>query len=127
MNGVKEMAQKLESIATPDAVKYNADGLVPVIVQDYQSDKVLMLAYMNKEALAQTLSTGKATYWSRSRQSYWVKGETSGHFQYVKEMFVDCDEDTLLIKVEQIGAACHTGSYTCFYRTIEMKGNDHDE
>lgn len=98
------------------------DGLVPAIVQDIETKEVLMLAYMDREALQRTLETGKATYWSRSRQKYWVKGETSGNFQMVREVFYDCDADTLLLKVEQLGSgACHTGEYSCFYRELKNK------
>ena len=94
-------------------------GLLPVIVQDYETGEVLMLAYMNRKAWLNTLETGKATYWSRSRNELWVKGETSGHVQIVKEILVDCDSDTLLLKVQQIGgAACHTGYKSCFYRKV---------
>ncbi len=100
-----------------DELKFDERGLIPVIVQDYENGDVLMLAYMNKETLKQTVETGKATYWSRSRQKVWVKGETSGHFQLVKELYYDCDGDTILIKVEQVGGiACHTGNRSCFYR-----------
>jgi phosphoribosyl-AMP cyclohydrolase len=96
------------------------DGLVPVIVQDDDTKEVLMLAYMNRKAWLKTLETGKATYWSRSRNELWVKGETSGHVQIVKEILVDCDSDTLLLKVQQIGgAACHTGYKSCFYRKVK--------
>jgi phosphoribosyl-AMP cyclohydrolase len=95
------------------------EGLVPVIVQDDATGDVLMLAYMNRESWLKTLETGKATYWSRSRSELWIKGETSGHVQIVKEIFVDCDNDTVLLKVEQIGgAACHTGYKSCFYRKV---------
>lgn len=95
------------------------EGLVPVIVQDDETGDVLMLAYMNREAWLKTLETGKATYWSRSRNELWIKGETSGHVQIVKEIFVDCDNDTILLKVQQIGgAACHTGYKSCFYRKV---------
>jgi phosphoribosyl-AMP cyclohydrolase len=95
------------------------DGLVPVIVQDDETGEVLMLAYMKREAWLKTLETGKATYWSRSRNELWVKGETSGHVQLVKEILVDCDSDTLLLKVHQVGgAACHTGYKSCFYRRV---------
>jgi len=93
-------------------------GLIPAIVQDYSTGEVLMLAYMNREAWLKTLETEKATYWSRSRNSLWNKGETSGHFQVVKEILIDCDEDTILLKVQQTGAACHTGYRSCFYRKI---------
>ena len=95
-------------------------GLVPAIVQDHASGRVLMLAYMNSQAWQATLSTGKATYFSRSRQTLWIKGETSGHFQLVKEIYIDCDNDTVLLKVEQLGqAACHNGYRSCFYRKVE--------
>ena len=94
-------------------------GLLPVIVQDDETGEVLMLAYMNREAWSKTLETGKATYWSRSRNELWVKGETSGHIQIVKGILVDCDSDTILLKVHQIGgAACHTGYKSCFYRKV---------
>jgi phosphoribosyl-AMP cyclohydrolase len=94
-------------------------GLLPVIVQDYETGEVLMLAYMNRKAWLETLETGKATYWSRSRNELWVKGETSGHVQIVKEILVDCDSDTLLLKVHQVGgAACHTGYKSCFFRKV---------
>ncbi len=96
------------------------NGLVPAIVQDYETGEVLMLAFMNQKAWEATLSTGKATYFSRSRQKLWVKGEISGNLQIVKEILVDCDEDTVLLKVEQRGgAACHTGYRSCFYRKME--------
>ena len=98
-------------------------GLIPAIAQDYESGEVLMLAYMNKEAWETTLATGKATYFSRSRQALWVKGETSGHVQQVKEIRIDCDDDTILLKVEQIGcAACHTGHISCFFRIVTQDG-----
>lgn len=99
-------------------LKKNTDGLIPVVVQDDRTQQVLMLAYMNQEAFEQTIQTGRMTYYSRSRQQLWIKGLTSGHFQYVKELTADCDFDTLLAKVSQIGAACHTGSYSCFFHTI---------
>ena len=101
--------------------KLNGDGLIPVIVQDYKTDEVLMLAYMNEEAFDNTLRTGLMTYYSRSRREQWVKGETSGHYQYVKSLDIDCDNDTLLAKVKQLGAACHTGNYSCFYRNLAAK------
>ena len=95
-------------------------GLVPAIVQDYQTGEILMLAYMNPDAFNATLSTGKATYYSRSRQTLWVKGETSGRMQLIKEIWIDCDDDTVLLKVEQLGgAACHTGHRSCFYKKVE--------
>jgi len=89
-------------------------GLVPAIAQQHDTGEVLMLGWMDDEALARTLATGRATYWSRSRGEYWVKGETSGHHQHVKEVRLDCDGDTLLVKVDQVGVACHTGDRTCF-------------
>ncbi|MEV1241073.1 phosphoribosyl-AMP cyclohydrolase [Nonomuraea sp. NPDC050022] len=95
-------------------LKRNGDGLVPAIVQQYDSGEVLMLAWMDDEALHRTLTTGRATYWSRSRGAYWVKGDTSGHVQHVKGVSLDCDGDTVLLKVNQVGAACHTGDHTCF-------------
>jgi phosphoribosyl-AMP cyclohydrolase len=95
------------------------EGLVPVIAQDFHTNEVLMLAYMNRESWLATLATGKATYWSRSRKSLWLKGESSGHVQQVKEIYIDCDEDTVLLKVDQVGgAACHTGYRSCFYRRL---------
>ncbi len=104
-------------------IKLNFDktgGLVPAIVQDYQSGEILMLAYMNSDAFNATLSTGKATYYSRSRQTLWVKGETSGNIQLIKEIYIDCDDDTVLLKVEQLGgASCHTGYRSCFYKKVE--------
>jgi len=95
--------------------------LIPAIAQDYATGEVLMLAYMNDEALAKTRETGKAHYWSRSRKKLWLKGETSGNFQMVKEIRIDCDHDAILLLVEQIGGACHTGYRSCFYRTVEGK------
>lgn len=101
--------------------KLNSDGHVPVVVQDYKTDEVLMVAYMNEEAFLHTLQTGKMTYFSRSRQELWTKGETSGNYQYVKSLTADCDFDTILAKVSQVGAACHTGSHSCFFREIMAK------
>lgn len=115
----------LESSISWEDVKPNSDGLVPVIVQDYKTMEVLMLAYMNEEAFDTTLETGRMTYWSRSRDELWTKGLTSGHFQYVKSLSIDCDNDTILAKVSQVGAACHTGNRTCFYR--DMMKKDYDE
>lgn len=102
-----------------EMVKYNADGLVPAITQDIRTDEVLMLAYMNEESLKKTIETGKAHYYSRSRQKLWLKGETSGHFQKIRSISIDCDQDTLLLKVEQTGAACHTGHRSCFFTRLE--------
>ena len=95
-------------------LKRSVDGLVPAVVQQHDTGEVLMLGWMDDEALHRTLTTGRATYWSRSRQEYWIKGETSGHRQWVKEVRLDCDGDTLLVKVDQEGPACHTGDRTCF-------------
>ncbi|NLZ84075.1 MAG: bifunctional phosphoribosyl-AMP cyclohydrolase/phosphoribosyl-ATP diphosphatase HisIE [Clostridiales bacterium] len=111
----------LESNIPFSEFKVESNGLVPVIVQDYKSGDVLMLAYMNEEAYNKTITDGKMTYYSRSRQSLWVKGETSDHYQYVKEMTIDCDKDTILAKVMQVGAACHTGNQTCFYTELVKK------
>lgn len=101
-----------------DKLKFDDKGLIPVITQDYTNGRVLMLAYANREAVEKTISLGTVHYYSRSRNELWHKGETSGHFQVVKEIFYDCDGDALLIKIEQIGAACHTGHQSCFYRNI---------
>ncbi len=101
--------------------KLDSRGLIPVVAQDYKTSEVLMVAYMNREAFENTLRTGKMTYYSRSRQSLWLKGGTSGHFQYVKSLHLDCDKDTILARVRQVGAACHTGARSCFFRTLEKK------
>ena len=95
-------------------LRRNADGLIAAIVRQYDSGEVLMMAWMDDEALHRTLTTGRATYWSRSRREYWVKGATSGHHQYVKSAQLDCDGDTVLLSVDQVGAACHNGTRTCF-------------
>lgn len=102
-------------------ITFDSTGLVPAIVQDHKNGRVLMVAYMNKEALRLTLQTRKATYWSRSRRTLWVKGETSGHVQRVKEIFIDCDADTVLLKVDQRVAACHEGYRSCFFRKLKGK------
>lgn len=104
-----------------EELKKNSDGMVPVIVQDYRTDEVLMLAYMNEESFRATINSGKMTYYSRSRKEIWVKGMTSGHIQYVKSLTADCDYDTILAKVSQVGVACHTGSPTCFFNEIVKK------
>jgi len=100
-------------------LKLDRDGLLPAVVQDHASGEVLMVGYMNPEALDRTLKTGRATFWSRSRQKFWVKGETSGHCQIVREVRIDCDRDCLLVKVEQVGPACHEGYRSCFYRRVD--------
>jgi len=107
-------------------LKYDDKGLIPAIIQDAENGDVLMMAYMNRKSLEMTLETGFAHFWSRSRQKYWKKGETSGHVQEVREILYDCDEDTLLVKVIQHGSgACHTGNRTCFYRNI-VKGEKNE-
>lgn len=103
-------------------LKFDDKGLIPVIVQDNETAQVLMVAYMNKESLRRTVEEGKMCYWSRSRKKMWVKGETSGHFQYLEEIRIDCDADTLLCRVRQIDQACHTGHKSCFYRRVDSEG-----
>jgi len=103
----------------PSTLKYDEKGLVPAIAQDAVSGEVLMMAWMNAQSIEKTLATGKVTYWSRSRQSFWIKGETSGHLQELVSFSVDCDRDCLLVKVNQTGAACHTNRRTCFYTEIQ--------
>lgn len=105
-----------------DQVKYDDKGLVATIVQDAATSELLMFAWMNREALEETIRTGKAVYYSRSRKKLWRKGESSGHSQVVKELRIDCDQDAILLKVEQVGGACHTGYYSCFYRRLEKDG-----
>jgi phosphoribosyl-AMP cyclohydrolase len=102
----------------PATLRFDSAGLVPAIAQDARSGQVLMMAWMNADAVAQTLHTGRVTYWSRSRQAFWVKGETSGHIQELVSMAVDCDRDGLLVQVRQTGPACHTGRMTCFYTDV---------
>lgn len=106
----------------PLSLKYDANGLIPCIAQDHQTAEVLMMAWMNAEAVAQTLATGRVTYWSRSRGAFWVKGDTSGHVQRLVELRVDCDADCLLALVDQTGPACHTNRRSCFYTAI--RGGD---
>ena len=100
-------------------IKFDASGLVPAIAQEEGTGKVLMLAWMNADSIRETLDTGRVVYWSRSRNALWRKGDTSGHNQYLKEFYIDCDADTILLTVEQIGAACHTGEKTCFFSRIK--------
>lgn len=102
----------------PQSLKYDANGLIPAIAQEAGTGEVLMLAWMNAESLARTLATGQVTYWSRSRQAFWAKGESSGHVQKLVELRVDCDRDCLLLLVEQIGPACHTNRRSCFYTAV---------
>jgi len=106
-----------------DAVKFNDAGLVPAIAQDAKTGDVLMMAWMNRDALDETVRTGRVCYWSRSRQALWRKGEQSGHTQALVELIVDCDGDTLLLKVHQTGAACHTGQRSCFFRALQSDGS----
>jgi phosphoribosyl-AMP cyclohydrolase len=122
------MFKRLESAATGDSVPlvqalgelpWNADGLLPAIAQQFDSGEVLMLAWMNQESLAETLDTGRVCYWSRSRRALWRKGETSGQVQSLKELRFDCDGDTILVKVDQTGPACHTGRRDCFYNLVD--------
>lgn len=125
--------RQFEPLIPFSELKLLSDGLIPVVVQDYITNQVLMVAYMNEEAYLTTLRTRKMTYYSRSRKELWIKGLTSGHFQYVKSLSIDCDNDTLLAKVKQVGAACHTGNYSCFYRdlipmdTISQEDNEIDK
>ncbi len=113
--------EELRDIKSLNELKFDADGLIPAIVQDAANKDVLMIAYMNKASLRKTLKVKKTCFWSRSRKKFWVKGETSGHFQFVKGIAYDCDKDALLIKVRQVGAACHTGKRSCFYRKLKLK------
>ena len=112
------MTDPISRDAFLNAVKFNDDGLVPVIAQSHTSGAVLMLAWMNRHTLEETLSTGHVTYWSRSRAKVWRKGETSGNVQRLVEAWIDCDGDTLLFKVDQLGPACHTGAPSCFFRRL---------
>jgi phosphoribosyl-AMP cyclohydrolase len=104
-------------------LKYDANGLIPAVCVDHETKQVLMVAYMNKDSVLDTVKTGKTHFWSRSRQKYWMKGESSGHTQEVKAIHTDCDKDTLVIEVKQNGAACHEGYYSCFYRTLNEQGD----
>lgn len=115
------LVETFEAAYQWDDFKKNGDGMVPVIVQDYRTREVLMMAYMNEEAYEQTIHTGRMTYFSRSHGRLWLKGETSGHYQYVKSLTADCDMDTILARVSQTGAACHTGARSCFFNEITKK------
>src|SRR5262250_2671330 len=105
-----------------DNLKFDGNGLIPAIIQEQKSGRVLMMAWMNRASLEKTIETGKTCFWSRSRQQFWMKGETSGHTQAVKDIALDCDGDTLLIQVEQIGAACHEGYRSCFFTSVLNDG-----
>lgn len=121
---IKKEGYEIEVFKSPiswSEIKVNSDGLIPVIVQEYKTNEVLMLAYMNEEAFNVTLKTGKMTFYSRSRQEIWTKGLTSGHFQYLKALTIDCDNDTILAKVSQVGVACHTGEVSCFFKELVKK------
>ena len=113
--------EQISANALIDAVTFDSAGLVPAVAQDAKSGEVLMLAWMNRDALKRTLETGDVTYWSRSRKGLWRKGATSGHTQRLIEAYVDCDGDTILLKVEQVGPACHTGAPTCFFRRMSKR------
>lgn len=106
----------------PEGLKFDANGLIPAVVQDDTNGEVLMVGYMNREAVEKTVETGRVTFWSRSRQKFWIKGETSGFVQSVKGIYVDCDQDCLLIRAEQVGAACHEGYRSCFFRRVSPDG-----
>ncbi len=110
-----------------DQLKFNADGLIPAIVQEQTTGRVLMMAWMNRASLEITIETGRTHFWSRSRKKFWMKGESSGHTQTVRDIAFDCDGDTLLIQVDQIGAACHEGYQSCFFRSIETDGKSFQE
>jgi len=109
---------KIITMQIPDNLKYDEQGLIPAVIQDWKTGEVLMVAYMNAESLKRTVDSGLTWFWSRSRQKFWQKGETSGNTQRVKEILYDCDQDTLLVKVEQTGPACHTGERSCFFRSF---------
>ena len=106
----------------PGQLKYDDNGLIPAIIQDDANGDVLMMAWMNQDAVRQTVETGRVTFWSRSRQKFWIKGETSGHTQTVRSLSIDCDADCILIRVEQVGAACHEGFRSCFFRSASEDG-----
>ncbi|HIG27278.1 MAG TPA: phosphoribosyl-AMP cyclohydrolase [Verrucomicrobiales bacterium] len=112
-----------ENKSFTEQLKFNTDGLIPAIVQEHQSGRVLMMAWMNQASLEKTIESGNTCFWSRSRQKFWIKGETSGHLQKVKDIALDCDADTLLIQVEQTGAACHEGYQSCFFRSLQEDGD----
>jgi phosphoribosyl-AMP cyclohydrolase len=106
-----------------DTLKFDANGLIPAIIQEETTGRVLMMAWMNRASIEKTIETGKTHFWSRSRKQFWMKGESSGHTQTIKNIAVDCDADTLLIQVEQLGAACHEGYHSCFFRSVEDSGS----
>lgn len=112
------LAKVFDMTFDPTTLRYNDNGLIPAIAQDADTGEVLMMAWMNAEAVTRTLATGKVTYWSRSRQEFWVKGATSGHTQALVDFRVDCDRDCLLLRIQQVGPACHTGRRSCFYTAV---------
>ncbi|MFC2140210.1 phosphoribosyl-AMP cyclohydrolase [Candidatus Auribacterota bacterium] len=120
------MSSEKETITTQvfDKIKFDVNGLLPAVIQDEETKEVIMLGYMNKDSLLATVKTKKTNFWSRSRQKYWIKGESSGHIQEVKEIFFDCDLDTVVIKVKQHGGACHVGYKSCFYRKLKNEAGD---
>jgi len=122
LNFVIFPAHNRRTMSFYDQLKFDAHGLIPAIIQERGTGRVLMLAWMNRASLEKTIATGKTHFWSRSRQKFWMKGETSGHVQQVKDIAFDCDGDTLLIQVEQTGAACHRGYKSCFFRSVEGDG-----
>ena len=107
-----------------NSLKFDKDGLIPCVVQDYNNGDVLMVAYMNKDSVKMTLETKRTCFWSRSRQCFWIKGESSGNVQHVKEFYIDCDKDCIVCKVEAVGAACHEGYRSCFFRQVDEEGNE---
>ena len=117
------MDREKDALSIED-LKFDDSGLIPAVIQQFDTHEVLMVAYMNRESVAKTLETGKTWFWSRSRQKYWMKGESSGHTQEVKNVLYDCDADTLLVLVDQTGVACHTGQRTCFYRSLSDPASD---
>jgi phosphoribosyl-AMP cyclohydrolase len=124
MEQVGTRRERLSIDSFLDGLKYDENGLVTAIVQDDANGQVLMVAWMDREAVRRTLTSGRTCFWSRSRRKYWVKGETSGHFQAVRGVCVDCDRDVLLVKVDQTGAACHEGYRSCFFRQVDSEGNE---
>jgi len=116
---LKRLRREMKEVTTADALKYDAQGLIPCVVQQYDTGEVLMVAWMNEESVGLTLKTGTTWFWSRSRQELWNKGATSGNMQELKELWADCDSDTLLAKVDSPGPACHTGNRTCFFKHVE--------
>lgn len=110
-----------------DKLKFNADGLIPAIIQDHDNGRVLMMAWMNRASLEQSMQSGKTHFWSRSRQKFWMKGESSGHVQTIRDVAFDCDGDTLLIRVDQVGSACHEGYRSCFFRSLDRDGHGFHE